>query len=243
MSADLDRDATDPLARFRDRFYLPPDALYFDGNSLGLLSKDAEASTLNALDQWKRRWSIAGWMQADPQFTLGEELGARSAALVGAEPDEVVVTGGTTINLHALVSTFYQPHGTRRKDSRDRARFSVRRIRAPIADPASRRRSGNRPCAGSESRRPHHRRRRSDRHAMTEGVALAVLPSVSVSIRPVARYRATHGRRPRTRHRDRIRCAHSAGIIPHTFDADGVDFAFTRLQLQTPDPAASGRCM
>ena len=77
MSADLDRDATDSLARFRDRFYLPQDALYFDGNSLGLLSKDAEASTLNALDQWKRL-GIDGWMQADPPwFTLGEELGSR----------------------------------------------------------------------------------------------------------------------------------------------------------------------
>ena len=44
------RDARDPLAPFRERFYLPPGAVYLDGNSLGLLSRDAEAAVLAALD-------------------------------------------------------------------------------------------------------------------------------------------------------------------------------------------------
>ena len=38
----LDRD--DPLSAFRGRFHLLPDTIYMDGNSLGLLSKDAEAA-------------------------------------------------------------------------------------------------------------------------------------------------------------------------------------------------------
>src|SRR5688500_4335268 len=111
------RDAADPLAPFRDRFYAPepPGTLYLDGNSLGLLSKDAEEAVLAALEQWKRL-AIGGWVGAEPAwFTLGEELGARMARLVGAEADEVVVTGTTTVNLHSLATTFYRPEGARRR--------------------------------------------------------------------------------------------------------------------------------
>ena len=39
-------DAADPLAHFRERFHLLPGRIYLDGNSLGLLSRDAEAETL-----------------------------------------------------------------------------------------------------------------------------------------------------------------------------------------------------
>ena len=225
MSADLDRDATDPLARFRDRFYLPPDALYFDGNSLGLLSKDAEASTLNALDQWKRL-GIDGWMQADPPwFTLGEELGARSAALVGAESDEVVVTGGTTINLHALVSTFFQPQNTRRKILATALDFpsDVYALQSQILL------RGGDPEADLVRVPSRDGRTISEDDlidAMTEDVALAVLPSVlyrSGQLLDIARLTAAAHERGIVIGFD---CAHSAGVVPHTFDADGVDFAF-----------------
>jgi kynureninase len=108
-------DAADPLARFRQRFHLLPGRIYLDGNSLGLLSRDAEAETLRALEQWKTL-GIDGWLGADPPwFTLGEDLGALLAPLVGAEPEAVVVTGATTVNQHALTATFYRPHGARRK--------------------------------------------------------------------------------------------------------------------------------
>jgi len=106
-------DARDPLASFRDRFFCDPATLYFDGNSLGLLSRDAERSLLRALDQWKQLAARA-WLEADPPWVeYGERLGARVAALVGAAPDEVVVTGSTTVNLHHLAAAFYRPDGTR----------------------------------------------------------------------------------------------------------------------------------
>ena len=47
-------DARDPLRSFRDEFYLPQTGLYFDGNSLGLLSKPAERKLMLAIDDWKR---------------------------------------------------------------------------------------------------------------------------------------------------------------------------------------------
>ncbi|MGI8404944.1 MAG: kynureninase, partial [Thermomicrobiales bacterium] len=90
-------DADDPLAHFRNRFYTQRGIIYLDGNSLGLLSCDAETAVLNALESWKTQ-GINGWLAADPPwFTLGEELGARMAALVGATPESVIVTGTTTV--------------------------------------------------------------------------------------------------------------------------------------------------
>ncbi len=45
-------DAADPLARFRERFHVPAGTIYLDGNSLGLLSVDAERRS-----GWMRLWN------------------------------------------------------------------------------------------------------------------------------------------------------------------------------------------
>ncbi len=55
------RDARDPLARFRARFYVRSGTIYLDGNSLGLASRDAEAAVLGALDAWQES-GIEGWL-------------------------------------------------------------------------------------------------------------------------------------------------------------------------------------
>lgn len=219
------RDAADPLARFRARFYVPPGKLYFDGNSLGLLSRDAETAVLAALGQW-RDLGIDGWLHADPPwFTLGEELGARSAALVGAEPDEVVVTGGTTVNLHNLVATFYKPEGARRKIVATELDFpsDVYALGAQIAlkggDPAH-----------DLVIVPSRDGRTIDEDdliaAMTDKTALALPPSVlyrSGQLLDLPRLTAAAHARGVLIGFD---CAHSAGVIPHDFGRDGVDFAF-----------------
>ncbi len=46
-------DKKDILSVFRDRFYLLPGKIYMDGNSLGLLSQDAEEVLHRMIDQWK----------------------------------------------------------------------------------------------------------------------------------------------------------------------------------------------
>ncbi len=53
-------DKADVLHHVRDRFYIQPNEIYMDGNSLGLASKDAEASLLNALEDWKKKVSKFG---------------------------------------------------------------------------------------------------------------------------------------------------------------------------------------
>ena len=108
-------DAADPLAKLRERFFIPDGQIYLDGNSLGLLSRDAERSLQQVLEKWKTG-GIGGWLEGDsPWFTMAEALGARVAKLVGAEPDEVAIANSMTINLHQLLSTLYKPDAKRRK--------------------------------------------------------------------------------------------------------------------------------
>ncbi|MFL6540195.1 MAG: kynureninase [Chthoniobacterales bacterium] len=109
------RDAADPLRKFRARFYVPEDKIYLDGNSLGLLCRDAEESLARVLNEWKTG-GIGGWLNGDiPWFTMAETLAGRVAKLVGAEPDEVAIANSMTVNLHQLLSTLYKPHDTRTK--------------------------------------------------------------------------------------------------------------------------------
>ena len=103
----------DSLKGLRSHFHaLPAGQIYLDGNSLGLLPLAAEASVQRALDAWKTL-AIGGWLDAAPPwFTLAERLAARVAPLVGAEPGEVAVANSTTVNLHQLLGTLYDPAAT-----------------------------------------------------------------------------------------------------------------------------------
>jgi kynureninase len=84
-------DPDDPLTACHDRFYLQPGTIYLDGNSLGLASRDAEASLLRELAAWKRH-AIDGRTAAErPWVYTGEQLGAQLTPPVGALPDEVCV--------------------------------------------------------------------------------------------------------------------------------------------------------
>lgn len=218
-------DCEDPLASFKSRFYVAEGTVYMDGNSLGLLSHDAEASLLKTLEQWKTL-GIDGWLKADPPwFYLGEELGKRSAALVGAKPEEVIVAGTTTVNLHALVATFYNPTDGRRKVVAGELDFpsDIYALQAQIllqgGDP-------DRDLVKIASRDGRVIEEDDVIAALDESVALLLLPSVlyrSGQLFDIQRVTAAA-------HEYGIPvgwdCCHSAGVIPHHFDDWNVDFAF-----------------
>ena len=97
------RDVTDPLHSLRNLFDIPPGVIYLDGNSLGVMPKAAAARAAQVITQeWGvdliRAWNSAGW------FSLPQRLGNRVAPLIGAGPDEVVVTDTTSINLYKVLS-------------------------------------------------------------------------------------------------------------------------------------------
>jgi kynureninase len=218
-------DEQDELASFRERFYTRQDQIYMDGNSLGLLSRDAEAIVQSALEQWKEL-AIDGWMTADPQwFTFGEQLGALSADLVGAYQDEVVVTGTTTVNQHQLVATFYRPEGERRKIIATALDFpsDIYALQSQIllrgGDP-------DRDLIRVESRDGRLIDEDDIVDAMTDDVALAVLPSVlyrSGQLLNIGRLALAARERGILIGFD---CAHSVGAVPHELTASGVDFAY-----------------
>ena len=117
-------DLEDSLSEYRNHFYIPKNTIYLDGNSLGLLSKEAESSLIRVIEEWKEL-GILGWYKPSKSWLyFGEKLGALASSLVGAEPEEVVATGTTTVNLHTLVSTFYHPEiGKRTKIIADELDF------------------------------------------------------------------------------------------------------------------------
>jgi kynureninase len=91
-------DAADPLAPLRERFDLPEDLIYLDGNSLGARPRTAAARVQEVVArEWGqdliRSWNSAGW------FDMPKRLGDRLATLIGAGPGEVVVTDTTSLNL------------------------------------------------------------------------------------------------------------------------------------------------
>src|SRR4051812_43301914 len=218
-------DAPDPLARFRERFHLPPGRIYLDGNSLGLLSRDAEAETLRALEQWKTL-GIDGWLGADPPwFTLGEELGALLAPLIGAEPEAVVVTGSTTVNQHALTATFYRPHGSRRKVVATALDFpsDVYALQSLIH------------LRGGDLRHDLVLVPSRDGRTIAEEDVIATLgDDVALALLPAVLYRSGQLLDiPLLAAEARARgiplgfaCAHSIGAVLHRFDDWGVDWAF-----------------
>jgi kynureninase len=220
-----DLDLADPLAQFRDRFHLLPGKIYMDGNSLGLMPKDSETAILTALEQWKTL-GIDGWLSAEPSwFTLGEQLGAMMAPLVGAAPEEVVATGTTTVNQHALVATFYRPQGTRRKIVATELDFpsDIYALQSQIllhgGDP-------NRDLVRIPSRDGRTIEESDIIAAMTDDVALVLLPAVlyrSGQLLDIECITAAARERGIVVGFD---CAHSVGAVPHHFEEWGVDFAF-----------------
>lgn len=217
-------DAQDPLRRFREEFYTQPGTIYLDGNSLGLLSKRAEAALLSVLDAWKR-YGIDGWTQGEhPWFYLSETLGEMTAPLIGAEPGETIVTGSTTSNLHQLVATFFEPKESKVKILADELNFPTdiyalkSQLQLKGLDP-------NEHLVLIKSADGRTLNEADIIAQMTDEVALIVLPSVlyrSGQLLDMPRLTAEAHKRHIVIGFD---LSHSIGSIPHALSEWGVDFA------------------
>ena len=106
-------DAADPLSALRDEFLIPPhgkgEQVYFCGNSLGLQPRAARAAIERELDSWAIHAVEGHFVGARPWLRVQDELVPTLAALVGAEPAEVVVMNALTVNLHLMMASFYRP--------------------------------------------------------------------------------------------------------------------------------------
>lgn len=217
-------DSEDPLAHFRDRFYIPEDTIYVDGNSLGLLSKDSEASMQRVINEWKTL-AINGWFIAErPWYYFSEDLGNLIAPLIGAKPNEVVATGTTTVNIHALVSSFYKPEGKKTKILADVLNFptDIYALKSQIElkglDPKE-----NLILAPSVDERYLDEKIIID--LMKDDVALVFLPSVLFRNGQLLDMQFLTKEAHKRDILIGFDCSHSVGAIPHKFDEWEIDFA------------------
>jgi kynureninase len=217
-------DQHDKLSHFRDHFFIPPNSIYMDGNSLGLLSKESEYALERVLNEW-RDLAIKGWLSGKtPWFTMAEEIGKNASGLVGAKPEELILTGTTTVNLHALVSTFYYPKEGRSKILADELNFpsDIYALKGQIKlkglDPDE-----ELILVPSDDGYTLDEERIVE--YMTDDVTLILLPSVLYRSGQLLDIEYL----TKEAHRRNIvigfDCSHSVGVVPHEFSKWGVDFA------------------
>jgi kynureninase len=95
-------DASDPLAFARERFRIPEDLIYLDGNSLGALP----VATPDALTRTERQWGedlIASWNKHE-WIDWPTKIAAKLAPIVGAKPNELLITDSTSVSLFKLLA-------------------------------------------------------------------------------------------------------------------------------------------
>lgn len=112
--SDLEQlDQEDPLASFRDEFFLPEGMIYLNGNSLGAMPHKAAVRARQIVE---KEWAegLIGSMNTAGWYKLPMTLGRKIAPLVGAKPNEVVLTDSTGIALYKVVAAALQIQPDRR---------------------------------------------------------------------------------------------------------------------------------
>lgn len=96
-------DAADELRAFREQFVIDdPDLIYLDGNSLGRLPRRSVDWLQSVIrQQWGERL-IRSWNES--WIEAPKRLAGKIARLIGAQPDEVLVTDSTSVNLFKLAA-------------------------------------------------------------------------------------------------------------------------------------------
>ena len=105
-------DRSDSLAGFRDRFFFADeDIIYLDGNSLGRMPADTEA-TITALltQQWGSRL-IRSWNEHWMDFP--GRIGSKLARLLGCSENEIFIGDSTSMNLYKLAFAALHMHSDR----------------------------------------------------------------------------------------------------------------------------------
>jgi len=105
-------DRQDPLSAYRDRFHLPKDVTYLDGNSLGALPTTTAARIQDVVTrEWGedliRSWNTNDWINAP------RRLGDKIARLIGADAGEVISADSTSINVFKALSAATQLNSER----------------------------------------------------------------------------------------------------------------------------------
>lgn len=127
-------DATDPLGRYRDRFFISdPDLRYLDGNSLGRMPK---ATVQRVTDFLTKEWGtelVDGWNHwIDEAQLVGNLLGR---ATLGAAEGQTLVQDTTSVNFYQICMAAIAARPGRKTVIMDSSNFPTDRyILAGIAE-------------------------------------------------------------------------------------------------------------
>jgi kynureninase len=102
-------DAADELASFRGRFSLPT-PVYLCGHSLGPQPDTCREAVMQHLDKWASEGVEGHFTGSEPWSTIEDTVVTGGCDLVGAEPGEIVFMNSLTVNLHLMLTTFYDPN-------------------------------------------------------------------------------------------------------------------------------------
>jgi kynureninase len=212
-------DASDPLRSFRERFVFDEQAVYLDGNSLGCLPR----STVDRLrrvvsEQWGVR-GIRGWEDGwiELPLTVGDRL---AETALGAAAGQTVVGDSTTVCFYKLACAALDARPGRTEIVTDVDNFPTDRyVLEGIARDRGLTLTWLRfdPAAGPPA----------------DAVAAAVGPATALVSFSHVSYRSAHiaelpGIEAAVREAGALMLwdlSHSAGSVPLTLDADGVELA------------------
>lgn len=112
-------DTQDQLKKYQSEFEFPKvngkKAIYFTGNSLGLMPKRAKKYVDDVMNDWANL-AVEGHFYAEkPWWDYHERFSNPLSKIVGAKPSEVSVMNTLTVNLHMMMVSFYNPTSTRFK--------------------------------------------------------------------------------------------------------------------------------
>ena len=108
-------DSQDNISKARDLFHIPKNFTYLCGHSLGLQPKETSNYIKQELEDWKNLGVLGHFEAKNPWYPYHEFLNKQSANIVGALEEEVVVMNSLTVNLHLLLTSFYNPCGSKNK--------------------------------------------------------------------------------------------------------------------------------
>ena len=106
-------DEQDKLRHFRGYFYIPQHQqkpqIYLCGNSLGLQSGFVDEAVRKEMKAWQK-YGVEGWFKSEsPWLTYHQNCQKLLTNIVGAKVEEVCPMNSLTVNLHFLMTSFYQP--------------------------------------------------------------------------------------------------------------------------------------
>ncbi len=99
----LKLDSNDKILSFREKFIIPKDKIYLDGNSLGLLSKNTfknlnktiiEDWGNDLISSWNKKW-----------INLPKKVSKKIASIINSDEEEVYVGSSTSNNLYKLIKS------------------------------------------------------------------------------------------------------------------------------------------